>query len=74
MSHSKTAQKFCAGPSPPGIHAEVNMQRPPTFFVGFGKGAPDAIHGVKVQSVLRRTLHYVTKDVITPLRPFLSDH
>ncbi len=59
---------------PPGIHAEVNMQKPPTFFVGFGKGAPDAIHGVKVQSVLRRTLHYVTKDVITPLRPFLSDH
>jgi hypothetical protein len=58
--------------SPTGAYAEVDMQRPPTFFVTFGKGAPAAIYGYRVEAVLRGILAYVTRKVIDPLVPYLG--
>ena len=58
--------------SPTGAYAEVDMQRPPTFFVAFGKGVPDAIYGYRVEAALQETLKYMNRKVIAPLLPFLA--
>ncbi len=58
--------------SPTGDYAEVDMQKPPTFFVAFGKGSPDVIYGARVESVLSELYKWITRKVVPPLRPFLT--
>jgi hypothetical protein len=59
--------------SPTGDYAEVDMQRPPTFYVAFGKGSPGAVYGTRVETVLKDIHQWITNYVIRPLAPTLAD-
>jgi hypothetical protein len=54
-----------------GNYAEVDMQNPPTFFVAFGKGSPDAIYGARVENVLDEIRKWIVNKVIPPLARYL---
>jgi hypothetical protein len=58
--------------SPTGVYAEVDMQKPPTFFVAFGKGAPDVIYGAPVEGVLSELYKWIIRKVVPPLAPYLG--
>lgn len=50
-----------------GNHAVVDMNNPPTFFVGFGEGSEDSVRGKPVVAVLREMERYVSNEIVAPL-------
>jgi hypothetical protein len=58
--------------SPTGNYAEIDMQRPPTFYVAFGEGSPDAIYGVGVENVLDEIWKWVTNKIVPELITYLT--
>ncbi len=52
---------------PLGAHAEVSMQRPPTFGIAFGERSPDIVQTFGVLRILTHIQRYVTERVVPPL-------
>jgi hypothetical protein len=57
---------------PFGAHAEVSMQRPPTFGIVFGERSPDFTQEFGVVSTLANIQRYVTETVVPPLVRYLA--
>ena len=55
-----------------GAHAEVSMQRPPTFGIAFGERSPDLIQGHGVVRILTHLSRFVNEIVVPPLVKHLA--
>ncbi len=53
-------------------YTEMDMQRPPTFTVAFGKRAPDVIQGWGVRAIVRQIYDYITRKVTPTLIGYLA--
>jgi len=58
--------------APLGRYTQVDVQRPPTFRVGFGERSPDVIQGWAVWTILTQTRDYITQDVVPRLICYLA--
>jgi hypothetical protein len=56
---------------PYGTYTEVNMQRPPTFGIVFGKSSPDFVQDFGVTSTLTNIQRYVAERIVPNLVKYL---
>jgi hypothetical protein len=52
--------------------AEMEVEFTPALSIGFGHTAPKQIYGVSVPQRLREIHHYITRQVLPPLVPYLT--